>query len=99
MKAGHDAFQTVRPVIFNFEMQLAVVVLHAEIVQERHQPVAGEGIVVLRKNLLHSGGIIVPGGQVRAEQQNILWANQRCELGQDDLRLEIRNHAEKSRDA
>ena len=71
MKSRDDALQ-IRTAVFNRKFQFAIRFFNSQIEQKRHQPVAGQGVVVLRQNLFHPGGVIFSGRKIGAEQQKIL---------------------------
>ena len=73
VESRNHALQT-QTTSFDFETHIAITCFNAEIRQKRQQPVAREGIIVLRQNLFHAGGIIVARCQVGAEQQIIVGA-------------------------
>src|SRR5208282_2429639 len=86
----------IKPAVFNGKTQFAVFFFNAQIEQKRHQPVARWSIVVLRQNLFDSGGVICPRRKIGAEQQKIVFANERHQLRQNLFRLEVGNHAKES---
>src|SRR5471032_1380667 len=94
MESRDDPFQA-EASGFNRKFQIAVLFPNAETGQKGHQPVARLRIVVLRQNFFHAVGVILSRRKIGAKQQKIFWTDERRELWQNFLRLEIRDHAEK----
>ncbi len=88
-----DSFQTAG--IFHGENERAVSTFDAKIEEKGEEPFAGEFVVVEGQNLLDTGGVIRAGGEIGAEEEIIRGAKQGSEPGQDDLGLEVWNHAKK----
>ena len=53
---------------FNLEAQLTIGRFDSQIGEKGYEPVAGQGVVVLREDLLDAGGAIFAGRKVGAEQ-------------------------------
>jgi len=99
-KVGGDAFESIaRSVFLDDEAQVAVGAFDAEVEEEGQEPVAGEVVVVEREDALDAGGVIGAGREIGAEEQIIGRAQETGEAREDELRLEIGDHAEERDEA
>ena len=95
MKPRHDALQT-KSAVLDGKAQFAAGFFNSQIEQKRHQPVAGQIVVVLRQDFFDSGDVIGSRREIGAEQQEILSPDERRQPRQNFLRLEIGDYAEES---
>lgn len=97
MELSDDARQWIPGRIgLNDKLNVTVAGNNAEFVKQQTEPVAGQGIVVLRPDDVDCGVVIGAGagGKIGAEQQTIAWRKQRRQTRQDLFGTKVGNDTE-----